>query len=157
MRIIRLEDSNNQIFDKICKWNYNWWGIEKKYTFEQVKTYFEHSLCTQKKLPQTSAALIEDEPVGMYQICMTDDLYSRPDLYPWLVNVYVDEKYRGNDICKELMSTVKENAKKIGLTELYLYTKHVGLYEKFGWEFIENVNTFKKDSPIERLYKLNIE
>lgn len=54
------------------------------------------------------------------------------------------------------MNTVNENAKKANLQELYLYTKHVGLYEKFGWKFVEEVKTFKKDSPIERLYRLEI-
>ena len=156
MKIIRLENSDNQIFNKICEWNYNWWGIKKNNTYEEVKTYFEHSLCNEKRLPQTFIALLDNMPVGMYQICMSDDLYSRPDLYPWLANVYVDEKYRGNGICGELMKTVKQNAKNIGLTELYLYTKHVGLYEKYGWNYIEQVNTFRGDSPNESVYRLNI-
>ena len=157
MEIIRLEESNNEIFNKICKWNYDWWGIKKNYSLEQVECYFKHSLCTKNRLPQTFIALTDNKPVGMYQIAMTDDLYSRPDIYPWLANVYIDEKYRGRGICRELMNTVKVNAKNIGLSELYLYTSHIGLYEKFGWEFIENVNTFRKESPIERLYKLNID
>ena len=55
------------------------------------------------------------------------------------------------------MNTVKENAKSISLNELYLYTKHVGLYEKFGWKFIEKVNTFKYDSSMVRLDKLDSE
>ena len=88
---------------------------------------------------------------------MCDDLSSRPDIYPWLINVYVDEKYRNEGVCRFLMETVKEKAKDIGLTELYLYTKHIGLYEKFGWEFKEEVRTFNADSPIERLYKLKID
>lgn len=107
-------------------------------------------------MPQTFVALIDGEPAGMYQLSMSDDLNSRPDLYPWLINVYVDEKFRGRNVARELMNTVKENAKELGLTELYLYTKHVGLYEKFGWKFIEEVKTFKDDSPVERLYKLEI-
>ena len=114
-------------------------------------------MCKDNRLPQTFIALIKDEPVRMYQISMSDDLVSRPDIYQWLVNVYVDEKRRGNSICRKLMNTVKENAKSISLNELYLYTKHVGLYEKFGWKFIEKVNTFKDDSSMERLYKLDIE
>lgn len=114
-------------------------------------------MCKDNRLPQTFIALIKDEPVGMYQISMSDDLVSRPYIYQWLVNIYVDEKRRGNGICRKLMNTVKENAKSISLNELYLYTKHVGLYEKFGWKFIEKVNTFKDDSSMERLYKLDIE
>lgn len=155
MKIIRLENSNNKIFDKICEWNYNWWGIRNHESFEEVKCGLEHSLNTDR-LPQTFVALIDNEPVGMYQLSMCEDLNSRPDIYPWLINVYVDEFYRGNHVCRELMKTVEENAKKAGLKELYLYTKHIGLYEKFGWEFVEEVRTFREDSPIERLYKLEI-
>lgn len=155
MKIIKLEESNNLFFDKICDWYYNWLGIKNNESIEEIKCTFEHSLC-KNKLPQTFVALIDGEPAGMYQLSMSDDLNSRPDLYPWLINVYVDEKFRGRNVARELMNTVKENAKELGLTELYLYTKHVGLYEKFGWKFIEEVKTFKDDSPVERLYKLEI-
>ncbi len=155
MEIIKLEESNNLFFDKICDWYYNWLGIKNNESIEEIKCTFEHSLC-KNKLPQTFVALIDGEPAGMYQLSMSDDLNSRPDLYPWLINVYVDEKFRGRNVARELMNTVKENAKKLGLTELYLYTKHIGLYEKFGWKFIEEVETFKDDSPVERLYKLEI-
>lgn len=130
-------------------------GIRNNDSFEAVKCYLEHSLC-KDRLPQTYVALIDNQPVGMYQISMSDDLETRPDIYPWLVNVYVDENFRGKGICKEMMNTVSENAKKMNLTELFLYTKHIGLYEKFGWKFIEEVKTFRNDSPIERLYKLKI-
>ena len=155
MEIIKLEESNNLFFDKICDWYYNWLGIKNNESIEEIKCTFEHSLC-KNKLPQTFVALIDGEPAGMYQLSMSDDVNSRPDLYPWLINVYVDEKFRGRNVARELMNTVKENAKELGLIELYLYTKHIGLYEKFGWKFIEEVKTFKDDSPVERLYKLEI-
>ena len=155
MEIIRLENSNNSIFDKICNWNYNWWGKRDNNSAEEVRCYMKHCLC-KDRIPQTFVALIKNEPIGMYQFTMSDDLNSRPDIYPWLVNVFVDEPYRGRGICKELMNTVYENAKNLNLSELYLYTKHIGLYEKFGWKFIEEVKTFREDSPIERLYRLEI-
>ena len=155
MKIIKLEDSNNYIFDKICNWNYNWWGKRDGESIEKVRYYMEHSLCA-NKIPQTFVALIEHEPVGMYQITSYDDI-SRPDIYPWLANVYVDKNYRGKGIFKELMNTVCENSKKLNIKELYLYTSHLDLYEKFGWEYIEDVKTFREDSPIERLYRLRIE
>lgn len=97
-----------------------------------------------------------EEPAGMYQLAMFDDLESRPDLYPWLINVFVDEKFRGKGVFRALMNTVNGHAKKANLQELYLYTEHVGLYEKFGWKFIGEVKTFREESPIERLYRLEI-
>ena len=155
MEIIKLIDSNNKIFDKVCDWYYNFYGIKSNETFEEARIMFEHSV-NENKLPQTFVALIDGEAVGMYQISVFDDLKSRPDLYPWLINVYVDEKHRGKNVLRELMNTVNENAKNIGIKELYLYTKYDGLYEKFGWKYIEDVKTFNEDSPIERLYKLEI-
>lgn len=155
MEIIRLLHHDNEIFEKIVEWNYNWWGIKEGKTREEVEYLFRHSIC-KDRLPQTFVALLDGEVVGMYQLSMTDDLFGRPDIYPWLINVYVDESFRGRNICREMMQTVRENAKNAGLKELYLYTKHVGLYEKFGWEFAEPVKTFDATSPVERLYRLNV-
>ena len=155
LKIIRLEDSKNEIFEKVVDWNYNWWGRPCGKSIEEVRCTMEHSVNTER-LPQTFVALLDGVPCGMYQLSMSDDLKGRPDIYPWLINVYVDEKFRGRDICRKLMETVKEKSKNAGLTELYLYTHHVGLYEKFGWEFAEDVKTFNEDSPIERLYKMKI-
>ncbi len=83
------------------------------------------------------------------------DLDVRPDIYPYLANLYVQEDYRGNGIVKLLIDRALSEAKRLGLSELFLYTKHVGLYEKYGWEFIGEIDTFLLPR-IQRLYKINI-
>ena len=155
MEIIHLTESDNEIFEQICAWYYEWLGEKNGESYEEVVCTMEHSI-NRLKLPQTFVAMIDDKPAGMYQLAVTDDLNSRPDIYPWLINVYVDEKFRGHDVCRNLMASVPANAKKAGIDELHLYTKHIGLYEKFGWEYVEEVRTFKDDSPIERLYRLDL-
>lgn len=157
MKIVRLTDKNSPWFQDVLNWNYNWWGVPQGKSYNEVKCQMEHSLCTGDKLPQTFVAIEREKPVGVYQLSMVDDLVGRPDIYPWLINVFVPENERGKNICREMMITVKENAKKAGIKELYLYTSHVGLYEKFGWEFVEFVDTFKENAEKERLYKLKIE
>ena len=122
---------------------------------EQIEYLTEHSICTDR-LPQTFVAIDEGVPVGMYQLSMSDDLFGRPDIYPWLINVYVGEEFRGRQICRKLMETVSQKAKEAGLSEIYLYTHHVGLYEKFGWKLVEKVKTFNEDSPLEGLYRLDV-
>ncbi len=154
MEIVRLTDKNSPVFEKVVLWNYNWWGSPSGKSLDEVRCTLEHSLMTER-LPQTFVAIENGEALGMYQLSMHDDLAGRPDIYPWLINVYVDEKFRGRGVCAEMMKTVEENARKAKLSELYLYTKHIGLYEKYGWEFIEYVKTFDEASPIERLYKLH--
>ncbi|MCQ2397288.1 MAG: GNAT family N-acetyltransferase [Lentisphaeria bacterium] len=156
MELIRLEDESNEIFRIICDWNYNWWGISGGKSKEEVDDFMRHSLCVGRRMPQTFVALENGAPVGMYQIAVFDDLEVRPNIYPWLINVYVDEAQRGRGVCRFLMGTVPEMARRIGLPELFLYTKHVGLYEKFGWICLEHVDTFKNEPRVQGIYKLEI-
>lgn len=53
MRIIRLENNNDDIINKICEWNYNWWKIKNNNSLEEVRCYFKHSLCKDNRLSQT--------------------------------------------------------------------------------------------------------
>ena len=50
--------------------------------------------------------------------------------------------------------SVKEMAVKAGLKELYLFTIHDNLYEKFGWTFVQEIDTFL-EPRIRRLYHLD--
>ena len=153
MDIIRLEGAHGPLFESVYDWNYRWWGKRDGISPAEVRCTLAHSL-NRDRLPQTFVAVEGGRAVGMYQLSMIDDLYCRPDLYPWLIDVYVDEAFRGRGICGAMLRTVPENARAAGLKELYLYTTHVGLYEKFGWAFVEEVDTFRADSPRERLYHL---
>lgn len=155
IKILKLTNENNKYFNVICDWMYDWWGKADGWSIEKVREYMKNSMCVDR-IPQTFIALYNDEVVGMYQLSM-NDLDIRPDIYPWLINVYVEYKYRGNGICKKMVEHCINEAKKLNLENLYLYTKHIGLYEKYGFEFIKGINTFKVESQLERLYifKLN--
>ena len=153
MEIIRLESADDPLFEAVYDWNYRWWGVRDGVSPAEVRCTLEHSL-NRDRLPQTFVAAERGRALGMYQLSMIDDLYCRPDLYPWLIDVYVAEAFRGRGVGRALLETVPENARKAGLTELYLYTTHAGLYEKFGWTFLEEVDTFRPESPRGRLYRL---
>lgn len=143
------------ILNTITDWMYNWWGISEGYTYEAVKCYVENSFQTDR-LPQTYGMYLNDILIGMYQFTY-DDLFARPDIYPWLANVYVDEKYRNMGYGKYLINSIKDNAREnLGFGEIYLFTKHQGLYEKYGWKFVCEIDTFNDISRIERLYKLDL-
>ena len=86
-----------------------------------------------------------------------EDLEVSPDIYPWLANLYVDEEYRNKGIARILLKKVNEIAKTSGdFDNLYLFTKHNGLYEKFGWEYICELDTYIENPRLQRLYKLEI-
>ena len=156
MDIIRLERAEGPLFEAVYDWNYRWWGKRDGISPQEVRCTLIHSLNRGDRLPQTFVAVEDERALGMYQLSMIDDLYCRPDLYPWLIDVYVDESCRGRGVGRALLETVPMNARAAGLTELYLYTTHAGLYEKFGWTFLEEVDTFREESPKERLYRLSL-
>ena len=155
IEVRKLVNVDNETLDKISEWMYNWWGQRDGYSKDAVKCFMQHSM-EDNRLPQTYGVFLDNEIIGMYQFAY-DDLSVRPDIYPWLANVYIDEKNRGKGYGRRLLESVFDNAKEnIDFDELFLYTKYIGLYEKFGWNFIDEVDTFKKEQRIERLYKLDL-
>lgn len=155
MELIRLTDCQSDAFSCICRWYYHWLGKENGESPEEVLETMRHSVNT-ARLPQTFVVLVEGKPAGMYQLAMCDDLATRPDLYPWLINLYVDEAFRGLGAARFMLESVQDTARAAGLEELYLYTKHKGLYEKFGWEYVETVRNFRKGESLEKVYRLTI-
>ena len=55
------------------------------------------------------------------------------------------------------LENVKKTAREvIKFDEIFLYTKHIGLYEKFGWEYVSDLDTYNKEPRIQRLYKMEL-
>ena len=151
-QIIDIDEKNLEI---MTNWMYNWWGKEKKYTFDNVKCYLKHSF-QKDRLPKTYGLFHKGRIIGTFQF-IYEDLELRPDIYPWLANLYVDEEYRNKGIARILLEKASELAKTaVGFDELYLFTKHIGLYEKFGWEYISEIDTYIENPRFQRLYKLNL-
>ena len=154
IQVKQITELNDDLLNLITYWMYNWWGIEDGYSYEAVRKRMEYS-CNAELLPQTYGLFLDEQLIGMYQFTL-EDIFVRPDLYPWLACVYIDKAYRGKGYGRILMESVSKNAmKNLPYDNLYLYTKHIGLYEKYGWDYVSDVDTFKSNNPIQRLYKLS--
>ncbi len=57
------------------------------------------------------------------------------DLTPWVGFVYTFPEHRGQRYAGLLFDEVELLAKERQIAEVYLSTNHIGLYEKYGWEF----------------------
>lgn len=139
--------------DRMTEWMYGWWGKKEGYSMEAVRTSLFRGLQSER-LPQTFGLYLDGELIGMYQITLSD-LFVRPDLYPWLANVYIDPGFRGMGYGRVLLSSVRDNAKALGLSELFLFTTLNGIYEKFGWEYTGEIDTFL-EPKLQRLYRLTV-
>ncbi len=59
-------------------------------------------------------------------------------MFPWVGFVYTVPEYRGNRYSEKLMKHAENEAIKKGFDKVYVATDHFGLYEKFGYEYLEN-------------------
>lgn len=153
IRQIVLPDDN--LIDTLTGWLYHWWGQQEGYHREAVRQYVRNS-CQQQRLPRTYGLFVDGQPAGMYQLRL-EDLFVRPDLYPWLANVYLLPEYRGRGYGRLLLTSAAEMARQLeGFESLYLYTTHTGLYERFGWQLVGEIDTFLEGSRMQRLYRLSL-
>lgn len=155
LEIKPLINVDDLVLIKVTAWMYNWWGKEDGYSFDEIKCFMRHSM-QKSKLPKTYGLFKDKEIIGMYQFSY-EDLDCRPDIYPWLSNIYIDEEYRHQGYARKLLESVKENAlKDVPFNEVFLYTKEIHFYEKFGFEFVSEIETFDAKNPLQRLYKLKL-
>jgi GNAT superfamily N-acetyltransferase len=57
------------------------------------------------------------------------------DLTPWIGWIYTFPQYRAKRMAGKLLTHVEILAKESGATHTYISTNHIGLYEKYGYEF----------------------
>ena len=140
--------------NRITSWMYEWWGEREGYCFDAVKSYMKNSM-NDTRLPKTFGLYKDGILIGIYQFT-NHDLFVRPDIYPWLANVYIDKNYRNAGFGKILLESVKENAvSELDSDELYLFTNHKNLYERFGWEMFEEEETYQQEGIVS-FYRLKL-
>lgn len=118
------------------------------------KDSITHCINAKNSLPQWYLLEKRNRVIGCAGL-ITNDFISRGDLYPWVCAVFIDEKERGNAYSSLLLNKAKLDAKKFGYNSLYLCTEHIGLYEKFGFEYIgQGYHPWKEES---RIYAIELE
>jgi len=113
--------------------------IQSKWGNRRNKKVYEdcisHSIDTKNPLPIWYLFMDSEKIIGCAGL-ITNDFISRMDLYPWLCALFIDKKYRGQNLGNLLISQIKDDVAKIGLDKLYLCTDFVGYYEKYGFTYI---------------------
>lgn len=71
-------------------------------------------------------------------------------LSPWLGFVYTFPQYRGRRYSAVLLRHAEKLVHEAGAAGLYLSTKHVGLYEKYGFSFHGVLKDWRDDE--QRIY-----
>lgn len=66
------------------------------------------------------------------------DCVDAPEYTPWIGFVHTAPEYRGHRHIGKLIDHACAAAREHGAARVYLCTDHVGLYEKYGFTYLEN-------------------
>ena len=82
--------------------------------------------------------LMDGENIVSFATLTGQDSVRDENLTPWSGFVYTAPEYRGHRYAGQLLKHIEEEAVKKGHARLYISTDHVGLYEKYGYTYLEN-------------------
>ena len=90
-----------------------------------------------KTVGESSRVLLITEHDKLISYCTyaeKDDIQPT-DLTPWIGFVYTFPQYRGHRFAGLLLKEIERIAREEQVPEIYISTNHVGLYEKYGYEY----------------------
>ena len=82
--------------------------------------------------------LMDGENLVSFATMTGQDAVRDESLTPWIGFVFTHPEYRGHRYAGRVLAHAEKVAAKLGYGRLYLETEHVGMYEKYGYEYLEN-------------------
>jgi len=146
-RDLKTNDKYLKEYIRLCSLE---WGSKK--TKEEMNNYIDEKLekiKTSDKVIKVIGLFDKDNLIGFISLFKYDG-EERNDLTPWYATMYVKKEYRGNNYSKLLNDEILKEAKKLNYDKVYLKSSLVNYYEKFGAQYIEDLN------DNEKLYYINL-
>jgi len=137
-----------KIIDYFEAENQDHWLSEIKKSDWSAGQYLYELLTTNKMKALTGETtkvllLIDGENLISFCAYAEQDDIQPTELTPWIGFVYTYPEYRGNRYVGKLIEYAETLAKEEGHKRTHISTGHVGLYEKYGYEFwkiLQDVN-----------------
>ncbi len=93
--------------------------------------------------------MAEGEALVSFAVLSPKDCIDDDSLTPWIGFVYTAPEYRGNRCSGRLIGHLCNTARAEGHKKVYIATDHIGLYEKYGFTYMENrIDVWGEDSRI---------
>ena len=93
--------------------------------------------------------LVDGETLASFLTLAERDCIEAPEYTPWIGFVHTAPEYRGRRCAGQLIDHAMGVAAQHGAQQVYICTDHVGLYEKYGFTYLENrVSIYGEDSRV---------
>lgn len=130
MKIISLSDCP-EMKDAMADWFHAKWEIDREAYINSMNE------CLEGKTPYPAWYIaIEDGLIAGGIGVIENDFHCRKDLFPNVCALYTEETYRGRGIAGALIDRVCCDMKEKKIHVLYLITDHTSFYERYGWQYL---------------------
>lgn len=126
------------LIETIARWHWNEWSHADPAGSLASWTAGLRERTHRDRIPTTYVALDGDDLLGSVTL-VEHDMATHPEWSPWLAGTYIIPTRRGQGIATALVRHAVEEATRMGISRLYLYTESArDLYERLGWHPIAN-------------------
>lgn len=96
----------------------------------------------EEKCGQTALLMLtEGDTLAAFCTLAEKDEIDAPEMSPWIGFVYTYPQFRGRRFSQQLIDYACNLARNNGSEQVYISSEEVGLYEKYGFEFIGMMET----------------
>ena len=136
MKIDFLGNYQN-LLPELAKLHFNEWRHLSPDKTLDDRVFKLREMARSDDVPFVVVAIDNDQLVGTAAL-VNEDMKTRKDLSPWLASVFVKPGFRKNRIGTELVRHIENEATRLGIEKLFLFTEHARtLYSKLGWYDLE--------------------
>jgi GNAT superfamily N-acetyltransferase len=136
--MLRIENAADHLEDvaHVARWHWEAWGYGDPGGSAEAWVDALRKKTNRDEIPLTLLAYADGRLAGSASL-IDHDMADRADLAgctPWVAGVYVDDSLRGSGIGVALMTALTDEARRLGVERLYLYTARAApFYERLGW------------------------
>ncbi len=131
-RSITYMPDDDKVVLTVARWHHETWGSITGRSVE-IRAEEMNSHRESRSIPLTRVGWVDGTPVGTAALD-AHDMSTHMVLTPWLASVYVEPEYRRRGIGEQLCRAVVEDAHRLGVETLYLFTPDkMDYYAAMGW------------------------
>lgn len=126
---------------QIMKYGHKYWNATAEFALNcswraggyLTKLMRENSFAEEERV---LVALVDGKLAGFCTYAKKDELPEEYDFTPFIGFMFVDEKYRGKRLSEKLIQAACSHAANNGFSKMYIMSGEIGLYEKYGFQFL---------------------
>jgi predicted N-acetyltransferase YhbS len=133
----------------LARWHYDQWGpLTGASSCEEYAERLSEAAAS-RAVPSVLVAVSRGELLGSVSL-LASELPARPELTPWLAQLFVEPTHRRAGLGAALVHAALERAGCCGYPRVYLYTSGTlpEYYRRLGWRVLERLDYLERQRTV---------